>query len=113
MRLCTESHPPWHVSSPKLLQDNGEEVTDFSWTCEEEGSFWSKFHNFYADKKLFGMKKISLNVNKLGFAGVKYTSEIHQKKYAAFGVEVHVAQGRSNGMGRINKLKSMGYNASI
>jgi hypothetical protein len=101
------------VSSPKLLQDNGEEVTHFSWTCEEEGSCWSKFHNFYADKKLFGMKKISLNVNKLGFAGVKYTSEIHQKKYAAFGVEVHVAQGRSNGMGRINKLKSMEYNASI
>jgi hypothetical protein len=82
-------------------------------TCEEEGSCWSKFHNFSTDKKLFGMKKISLNDNKLGFAGVKYTSEIHQKKYATFGVEVRVAKGGSNGMGRINKLKLMGYNASI
>jgi hypothetical protein len=113
VRLCTESHPPRRASSPKLLQDNGEEVTDFSWTCEEEGSCWSKFHNFYADKQLFGTKKICLNDNKLGFAGVKYTSEIHQKKYAAFGVEVHVGKGRTNGMGRINKLKSMGYNTTI
>jgi hypothetical protein len=54
-----------------------------------------------------------LNDNKLGFAGVKYTSEIHQKKYAAFGVEVRVGKGRTNGMGRINKLKSMGYNTTI
>jgi hypothetical protein len=59
------------------------------------------------------MKKINLNDDKLCFSGVKYTSEIHQKKYAAFGINVHVAKHRSNGMGRIHKLKLMGYNASI
>jgi hypothetical protein len=46
------------------------------------------------------------------FAGVKYTSEIHQKKYAAFGIKVKTGKGRSSGMGKINKLKAMGYNAS-
>jgi hypothetical protein len=95
-----------------LLEDNGEEVTDFSCTCDEDGSCWTKFHKFYADQGLFGMKKIDLNENKLCFAGVKYTSDIHQKKYAAFGFEVQVAKGRSHGMGRINKLKSTGYNDS-
>ncbi len=63
------------MSSPKLLQDNDEEVTEFSWTFEEEDSCWSKFHNFYADKKIFGKKK-SLNNNMLGFAGIKYTLKL-------------------------------------
>jgi hypothetical protein len=43
-----------------LLQVNGEEVTDFSWT----------FHKFYADQGLFGMTKIDLHDNKLCFPGV-------------------------------------------
>jgi hypothetical protein len=70
------------------------------------------FHSFYADKGLFGQKKVNLIENRLMFAGVKYTSEIHQKKYAAFGIEVKTGKGRSSGMGKINKLKAMGYNAS-
>lgn len=86
VRLCSESHPSRCASSPMLLQDYGEEVTDFSWICEEKGSCWNKFHNFYMDQGLFGPTKINLNEKRLCFAGVKYTSEIHQKKYAAFGI---------------------------
>jgi hypothetical protein len=110
VRLCTESHPPRKVSSPKLLKDDGEEVSDFSWTCEETGSCRTKFHNFYDREGLFVKRDVNLNERKLCFAGVKYTSQIHQKKYAALGVEVQQKQGRTSGMGRINKLKVMGYN---
>jgi hypothetical protein len=54
------------------------------------------------------MKKINLNENKWYFVRVKYTSDIHQKIYAAFGIEVRVAKDRSHGMVRINNLNLLG-----
>ncbi len=73
------------VIHPDAHHQYGEEVTDFSWICEK-GSCWNKFHDFNMDQGLFGPTKINLNEKRLCFAGVKYTSEFHQKKYAAFGI---------------------------
>jgi hypothetical protein len=70
----TESSPPRIQVKPKLYKLDGVEVTDFSWTCPEEGSCWSKFHNVYAIHGLFNKKQIDINKRKIKFGAPFFTS---------------------------------------
>jgi len=38
--LCSESSPPRAETGPELVKLDGARVTDFSWTCPDEGSCW-------------------------------------------------------------------------
>ena len=44
-----------------------------------------------------------MSPQKCKFAGVIYTSSLHQLKYEALGVEVKLKKGNSSGVGRINE----------
>ncbi len=101
VRLCTESSPPRIQVEPKLYKLDGAEVTDFSWTCPEEGSCWSKFHKFYAMHGLFNKKQIDINQRKIKFGTPIYTSQLYQRKYEALGIEIVKKRGRPTGMGKI------------
>jgi hypothetical protein len=106
--LCTSIVPPRQKSLPKLYKKDGSAVTDYSWTCPDEASCWTKFHDFYEPKGLFTKQKLNLNEQKVRFGGVVYTSELYQKKYAALGIEVKKKNGNTKGMGRINLKDHMG-----
>ncbi len=91
-----------------MYKKDGSAVTDYSWTCPDEASCWTKFHDFYEPKGLFTKQKLNLNEQKVRFGGVVYTSELYQKKYAALGIEVKKKNGNTKGMGRINLKDHMG-----
>jgi hypothetical protein len=80
-----ESSPPRIQVLYKL---DGAEVTDFSWTCPEEGSCWSKLHKFYAIHGLFNKKQIDINQRKIKFGAPVYTSQLYQRKYKALDFEI-------------------------
>jgi hypothetical protein len=103
VRLCTESSPRRElVQDPVLVKLDGSKVTDFSWTCPDEGSCWEKYHNFYLPRGLFNAKRIDLNDNKIKFGTPVYLSDLYQKKYEALGIEVKVKGNKKAGMGQLN-----------
>jgi hypothetical protein len=53
VRLCSGITPPRCDSLPELYQQNGDKVTDWSWTCPTKISCWNKFHEFYLPNGLF------------------------------------------------------------
>jgi hypothetical protein len=110
VRLCTESSPPRKEVEPKLYKLDGTAVTDYSWTCPEEGSCWAKFHKFYVLHGLFNKKQIDVSNKKLKFGAPVYTSQLYQRKYAALGIEVVKKKGRATGMGKIVQKQHIRFN---
>jgi hypothetical protein len=88
---------------PKLHKLDGTPVTDWKWTCQSNDTCWNKFHNFYLPKGLFNNNFSLSSPKKCKFAGVIYTSTLHQLKYEALGVPVNVKMGRNAGVGRIDE----------
>jgi hypothetical protein len=103
VRLCTEMRQIRSDCEPKLHKLDGTPVTDWQWTCQSNDTCWNKFHNFYLPKGLFNNNFSLSSPKKCKFAGVIYTSTLHQLKYEALGVPVKVKIGRNAGVGRIDE----------
>jgi hypothetical protein len=73
------------------------------WTCETNDTCWNKFHEFYFPEGLFNNNFSLQSAQKCKYAGVQYTSSLHQLKYEALGVEVKVKKRNTAGVGRINE----------
>jgi RNA polymerase subunit RPABC4/transcription elongation factor Spt4 len=52
VRLCTDVRGPRNVSEPKLLQEDGSNVTGFSWACNYTGSCGTSTMIFMSHKNL-------------------------------------------------------------
>ena len=90
VRLCTEVRQVQSQCEPKLYKVDGTPVTDWGWTSETTDTFWNKFHDYYQPLGLFNNNFSLASPAKCKFAGVIYTSPLHQLKYEALGVQVKV-----------------------
>lgn len=102
VRLCTEVRQVRSECEPKLLKLDGTPVTNWKWTYETIDTCWNKFHDFYLPEGLFNSNFSLASAQKCKFAGVIYTSALHQLKYEALGVPINIKKGNIAGVGRIN-----------
>jgi hypothetical protein len=83
--------------------EDGTPVTNWKGTCETIDTCWNKFHDFYLPEGLFNNNFSLASAQKCKFAGVIYTSALHQLKYEALGVPINIKKGNIAGVGRINE----------
>jgi hypothetical protein len=103
VRLCTEKRRMRSQCEPKLQKLDGTPVPNWKWTCETDNTYWTKFHEFYLLEGLINNNFSLQSPHKCKFAGVQYTSSLHQLKYEALGDQVKVKTGNTAGVGRINE----------
>lgn len=107
VRLCVDVRKKRSDVEPKLKRTDGKDVTDWSWTCNENKSCWDKFHQYYQPQGLFNNHfYVNGAANKCKFSGYQYTSKLYQKKYAALGIKMK----RKDSKKRINDGKPENVN---
>jgi hypothetical protein len=111
LRLCVKSY-----DSKKLYKKDGDEIEDYSWMAPNKTmSCWEKAHSFYIPNGLFTASPRVANQDlggdsKMRFVNVKVSSDIYNKKRAAFGAEA-VKRGGPRGRSKkgCKKLTKSGY----